>query len=130
MADKELTKKEHSAVTRRQQPAEKPVFIPAADIWETPEAMIVQLDMPGVAPERLDVQVHSGTLVIDGKIGAEPSGKTLYAEQRLGDYHREFALSDDLNPDAIDAKLANGVLTLTIGKAEKVKPRKIAITAG
>lgn len=130
MAEKELTRKEQQAVTRRQPSAEKPVFLPPADIWETPDAIIVQLDMPGVAPQNLDVHVHSGTLVIDGKVDAEPATKRLYAEQRIGDYHREFALSDDLNADAIDAKMSNGVLTLTISKAEKLKPRRIAITAG
>jgi HSP20 family molecular chaperone IbpA len=130
MADKELTKKTQAEVTRRDQQQERPVFVPAADIWETPDAMVLTLDMPGVGTDDVDINVQRGMLRIHGKTATPDHQNVLYAEQRIGDFEREFSLSDDLNMDAITAKMNAGVLTLTIGKAEKVKPKKIAITAG
>ncbi len=130
MADKELTKKTQAEVTRRDQQAERPVFLPAADIWETPEAIVLTLDMPGVGADDVDVNVQRGMLRVHGKAATTDNENVLYAEQRVGDFEREFTLSDDLNPDAITAKMNAGVLTLTVGKAEKVKPKKIAISAG
>lgn len=130
MANKELAKKNQAAVTRREQEEERAVFVPAADIWETPEAIVLRLDMPGVEPNAVEVNVERGTLVVDGKVAAQKAEKVLYAEQRLGDFHREFALSDDLDTGAITAQMAAGVLTLTVAKAAKVKPRKVAISVG
>lgn len=130
MTDKELSKKTQAAVTRREQPQEKPTFVPSADIWETPDAIVLQLDMPGVGPDGVDVQVKHGTLTVHGAVNGERGEKILYAEQRIGNYHREFSLSEDLDTDSIAARMNAGVLTLTVAKAEKVKPRKIAITAG
>lgn len=130
MADKELTKKQQTEVTRREQPQERPVFVPAADIWETPEAIVLKMDMPGVGPDDVEVNVQHGTLTVLGRVTPERTERILYAEQRIGDYQSEFALSEDLDPDTITAQMNAGVLTLTVGKAAKVKPRKIAITAG
>lgn len=128
MKDKELTQTQQSDIARREQ--ERPVFVPAADIWETPEAITLRLDMPGVGPEDVEVNVQRGTLHVRGKVNAKAPQTALYAEQRVGDFEREFSLSEDLNTDNVTAAMHAGVLTLTIGKAEKVKPRKIAITAG
>jgi len=130
MTDKELAKKNPSAVTRREHEPERAVFVPAADIWETPEAIVLRLDMPGVEPDAVDVKVERGTLIVDGKVTNNQNAKVLYAEQRSGDFHREFSLSDDLDTNAISARMNAGVLTLTVAKAAKVKPRKIAIAAG
>lgn len=130
MTDKEMTKKTQAAVTRREQQEDRAVFVPAADIRETPEAIELKLDMPGVAPDDVEVNVQRGMLRIHGKAAAPRREMALYAEQRIGDYEREFTLSDDLDPDAVTAKMNAGVLTLTVGKAAKVKPRRIAITAG
>ncbi len=129
MADKELTKKTQADVTRRQQPQERPVFVPAADIWETPDAITLKLDMPGVGPDEVDVNVQRGTLRVHGKVNADTPETVLYAEQRFGDFEREFTLSEDLDTDNVTAAMNAGVLTLTIGKADKVKPRKIAVKA-
>jgi HSP20 family protein len=129
MADKELTKKTQADVTRRQQPQDRPVFVPAADIWETPDAITLKLDMPGVGPDEVDVNVQRGTLRVHGKVNADTPETVLYAEQRFGDFEREFTLNEDLDTDNVTAAMNAGVLTLTIGKADKVKPRKIAVKA-
>jgi HSP20 family protein len=129
MAEKELTKKTQADVTRRQRPEERPVFVPAADIWETDDAITLKLDMPGVGPDDVEVNVQRGTLRVRGTVKAETPETVLYAEQRIGDFEREFAISEDLDTDKITATMNAGVLTLTIGKADKVKPRKITVSA-
>lgn len=130
MADKELKKTQQATVTRREQQQERPVFVPAADIWETDEAIVLKLDMPGVGPDDVEVNVQRGMLRIHGKVDTPQTETVLYAEQKIGDFEREFTLSDDLDAENIAAKMNAGVLTLTVGKAAKVKPRKIEITAG
>jgi len=123
---KAIESRNQSAVTRRH---EHDVYVPATDIRETPDAIILHMDMPGVGKENLDIKVENDTLKIHGKIDSDVLGNVLYAEQRLGDYHREFSLSSDLDQNKIDASMNAGVLTLTIAKAEKIKPRQIQISA-
>jgi len=122
---KELHKQQTQAIRRN----EKEMLLPAADIWETPEEIILKMDMPGVSKENLDIKVEGDMLKIHGKTDSQQSDNLLYAEQRTGDFHREFSLSNDLNPDKINASIQAGVLTVKIAKSEKVKPRKIHIEA-
>ena len=129
MANREITKKENqeTAVTRREQ---EQTYMPATDIRETPEAIIMQFDMPGVGKDNVDVKLDRDLLAVTGKVERQEQGNILYQEYRIGDYYREFTLSEDLDKDNITAEMQAGVLTLTIGKAERAKPRKISISGG
>jgi len=118
--------KQHTQAIRRN---EKEALLPLTDIWETPEEIILKIDMPGVDKDNLDIKVEGDMLKIHGKLESQQSGNPLYAEQRTGDFHREFSLSNDLNQDKINASITAGVLTVKIAKSEKVKPRKIQIEA-
>jgi HSP20 family protein len=122
---KDLEKQQTQAVRR----SENDTLLPQADIWETPEEIILKVDMPGVGKESLDIKVEGDMLKIHGKVEARQSGNLLYAEQRTGDFYREFSLSNDLNQDKINAAIQAGILTVKIAKSEKVKPRKIQIEA-
>lgn len=124
MKTQEITKREQAEVNRVQQPE---TFVPAADIWETEDQVILRLDMPGVAKDGVEVKVERDTLNIRGKAAATPVGTALYCEQRVGDFQRQFTLSEDLDRESIDAEMDAGVLTIRIGKAEQVKPRTIQI---
>ncbi|MGH2272712.1 Hsp20/alpha crystallin family protein [Anaerohalosphaeraceae bacterium U12dextr] len=124
---KDIEKKQQANITRRE---ERNTFLPATDIWETPEEIVLKIDMPGVSKDHLEIKIEGDTLTVHGAVPQEQPGNVLYAEQRIGDFHREFLLSDDLDRDKINAALNAGVLTLTVAKAEKVKPRKIQIHAG
>ena len=97
---------------------EGPRFIPAADIFETPEYVTVCADMPGVNPESVDVTIEKNTLSIRGNIGpAEIEGMNLiYQEFEVGDFVRNFALSDEVDRDGVQARMSNGVLELTLSK--------------
>ncbi|MBN2511410.1 MAG: Hsp20 family protein [Sedimentisphaerales bacterium] len=122
----DIEKKHQANITRRQ---ERNTFLPATDIWETPEEITLRMDMPGVSKENLEIKVEGDTLTVHGGLSQDQPGNVLYAEQRIGDFHREFSLSDDLDREKINAALNAGVLTLTVSKAEKIKPRKIQISA-
>lgn len=102
---------------------------PLANILETKDAYMLEAELPGVAKDGLEVSVENGQLTIVGhrKAGAVPE-RPLYVESRALDYRRTFELDPSINTAGIQAKLEQGVLTLTLPKAEAVKPRRITIT--
>ena len=104
-------------------------FVPRADIVETPGALLVTVDMPGVDEAAVDITVDRNLLALHGTAAAAPpAGYTLaYAEYEMGDWHREFVLPDEVKRDAIQAILKNGVLRLTLPKADPA--RKIQVRA-
>ncbi len=104
---------------------------PAVDIRETDDAFILKCDMPGVSQDKLDVTVDGNRLMIAGKVGDEPEGRAVYRETNTGNYQREFNLGDGIDRESITAEMQSGQLTISIGKSEAVKPRKIeVVTAG
>jgi HSP20 family protein len=104
-------------------------FQPATDIVETPEAVVLTFDMPAVAKENVDITIDRDTLTVTGKAEPEESGQAVYRETHVGDYRRQFTLTADADPDHVTAVMNDGVLTVTIGKAERAKPKKIQISA-
>ena len=103
---------------------------PVTDILETADEYKLRMEMPGITKDSLEVTVHNDELEIRGTVHNEvPEGKSLkYAEYSLHNYRRLFKVGEDINREGIKAELNNGVLTLTLAKAEKVKPRRIEIT--
>ena len=106
-------------------------FSPAFEVKETVEAFVLKADIPGVDEKDLDISVHNGVLSVSGSRQAEErqEGES-YAvyERQFGSFSRSFALPDIADGDRIDAKLENGVLTLTVAKRAQAKPRKISIS--
>jgi HSP20 family molecular chaperone IbpA len=104
-------------------------YTPLVDIIETDDAFIFQADMPGVSSGDVDVSFENGTLTIAGKVQPRrpENGQYIWREYGVGHFYRSFTLSTPINVDAIKAELKNGELTLTVPKAESVKPRKIEI---
>lgn len=108
-----------------------PVFIPVVDIYETEKDIVMLADMPGVKADNLDIDLRENTLTVMGDISPfeGPDEEDLMVEYEVGKYFRKFTLSDVIDQGKIDANLKDGVLTLVLPKAEKAKPRKIAITS-
>jgi HSP20 family protein len=108
-----------------------PVFIPAVDILETQNEIIVLADMPGVDNKDVEIDLRDNQLTIYGRINPEENEKEtpLYSEFSWGDFLRTFAISDLISQEKITAKMAQGVLRLVLPKAEKMKPKKITVTA-
>lgn len=117
---------EHADVVRRQ--GQNHHFQPATDIVETADAVILKFDMPGVAKESVEITIDKDTLIVVGTAEPEEAGNAIYRETYVGDYRRQFTLGADINRDRVAAQMHNGVLTVTIGKAEQAKPRRIEIT--
>lgn len=103
-------------------------FQPATDIVEMADAVVLTFDMPGVAKENVDITLDKDTLTITGQAAPEESGQAVYRETYVGDYRRQFTLTADVDPNNVTAAMNDGVLTVTIGKAERVRPKKIRIT--
>ena len=102
---------------------------PLANILETKDAYLLEAEMPGVTKEGLEVSVENGELTIVGhRAKAAPLGQAVYRESRGFDFRRAFEIDPSIDAARITAKLDQGVLTLTLPKAESVKPRKIAVT--
>jgi len=114
-------------VTRRE--GQGRCFQPATDVIETADAVLLKLDMPGVAKENVDLTIDKDMLTIVGKAEPEQAGEAVYRETYVGDYQRQFSLSADLDPANITASMNHGVLTVRIGKAERAKPRKVKVEA-
>jgi HSP20 family protein len=119
---REVEKKQESTVPTR-------AFVPAADIFEADSALTVVLEMPGVDKGRVDISVEDGMLSVQGRLdfskyeGMQP----VYTEYNIGHYRRSFSLSNKIDQEKISAEMDNGVLTITLPKAEEAKPRKIAV---
>lgn len=132
MTEQELkpqVKEEAPAKGERVRPGR--VFIPAVDIFETPEALVLVADMPGVAGDAVTIDLKENLLTIHGQV-SPPVGKQviLAQEYAIGDYYREFQVGEIVDKDKIEATVKNGVLTLTLPKAEKAKPRRIEVKSG
>ena len=101
---------------------------PEVDIFETPEGYVLHAEMPGVPKEGLEVTLENNTLTFTGHRRNEAvKGTVLYRESRPADYRRVFELDPAVDVDKIGAEMRQGVLRLTLPKAERVKPRRIEI---
>jgi HSP20 family protein len=99
---------------------------PRVDIYETEKAFVLLADMPGVAPDGLDVEAEGDTLVIRGRVNP-PATPPDYQEFELANYQRAFVLTEDLETDGITAVLKDGVLRLEIPKSPRLLPKKIPV---
>jgi HSP20 family molecular chaperone IbpA len=128
----ETGKKEVAAAQQEERTRERRVYTPAVDIIEGKDATTVIADMPGVDEASVDVTLEKNILEIYGKVDPDiPQEMNLaISEYGIGDYHRRFTLSDEIDRDRIQATVKNGVLRLILPRAEKVKTRKIEVTAG
>ena len=105
------------------------VFTPPVDIIETDNELKLYADMPGTDKESINITVDQNILTVRGNVDVAPvEGYELeYAEYEVGDYQRSFTLNDTINQEKIEANYDNGVLELTLPKAEKAKPMSIKV---
>ena len=105
-------------------------YIPAVDIVERENELLLLADMPGVQPADLDITCERGELTIHGRVAPRQNGEQtnfLLHEYGVGDFHRRFKLGDGLDASRIEANLHAGVLTLHLPKAQEILPRKIKV---
>ncbi len=101
---------------------------PEVNIFETKDGYVLEAEMPGVDKGGLEITLEGTEITIVGRRHSEaPSGEALFRECPGADYRREFELDPAINTGKISAKMEQGILTLTLPKSERVKPRRIAV---
>jgi HSP20 family molecular chaperone IbpA len=115
------------------QQAQEPTLAlaPPADIFEDADGFSIVLDMPGVTKERLTVRADRNELTVEGEASIDmPQGmEAAYAEIRSAHYRRSFVLTNELDAEAVEASMKNGVLTIRVPKRAEMKPRQIEVQA-
>jgi Molecular chaperone (small heat shock protein) len=120
-----LVRENRNAVQRR---AEQFVT-PVASVVEDGDAYLLKVEMPGVNKEGLEISVENNELTITGRgTLAQIEGTLIHRESRTEDFRRVFELDPSIDTSKISARIDQGFLTLTLPKAEQVKPRKIAVS--
>jgi HSP20 family molecular chaperone IbpA len=130
---KELQAKEkHEVAAPGEQTRPGLVFTPEVDIFETDHEITVLADMPGVAADGVNIELRDGVLTLNGDVKPweGPDESDVLVEFEIGKYYRQFTLSDAIDQNKIDGKLEDGVLRLTLPKAQKAVPRQITVSAG
>ncbi|MEW6304822.1 MAG: Hsp20/alpha crystallin family protein [Verrucomicrobiota bacterium] len=126
---KTLAKKdERAAAPERSQQTNHTFAVPRVDIVETRDEYVLEAEMPGVNQDGLEVLLEDQELTLVGRrVANVAKGELVYRESTGRDYRRVFALDPSIDTQRIVANMEQGVLTLRLPKAEKVKPRKIQI---
>jgi HSP20 family protein len=122
------------AVEKNRPPLEPPesYFVPATDIYETADELVVMADLPGISPEGLDVTLEDNILVLRARprpAPADADGDVLLQEFSAGEFYRAFQLPADYDTARVSATLRQGVLTLRLPKSERLRPRRIEVKA-
>lgn len=99
-----------------------------ADVEETDDAYIVDIDLPAVKPEDVNLEIRDNMLRITGEVKErQRTGVLRRKGRRVGQFEHVVALPGDVDPSKVDATLANGVLTVRVGKTASSQPRKIEV---
>jgi len=102
---------------------------PAADVTETEDAYLVEVELPGVKREDITIDLVGSELAISGELTEkERQGLFRHRTRRTGQFSYQVTLPRDVDADKIEASLADGVLTVRVPKSEAAKPRRIAIS--
>ncbi len=105
-------------------------FVPTTDVAETESCFEVTVDLPGLKPEEVDVEMKDGALWISGRREEEKeeTGKTYHCvERRHGEFRRVLPLPSTIDESKIEAKVENGVLKVSIPKSEEAKAKHIEV---
>jgi HSP20 family protein len=108
----------------------RPAIMPM-DAWREGDVFVLEFDLPGVAPDTLDIDVERNVLTIKAERPSRSGDWEMLASERpTGLFSRQLVLGDNLDLDRVDANYDGGVLRLRVPVAEKAKPRKIEIARG
>jgi HSP20 family molecular chaperone IbpA len=108
------------------------IFTPAVDIFETEKEITLLADMPGVKTDDLTIDLRDNTLTLTAETAPVDTRdeQDILTEYETGKYYRQFTLGELIDQEAIDAKLNDGVLRLSLPKVEKATPKKITVKTG
>jgi HSP20 family protein len=106
-------------------------FTPYLDIISKKDDFVVMADVPGALKDGVDISLEKGVLSVKAKVGTPEVGDLpmIHREYMTGDYEFSLRISEGVNTEKIEAELKNGVLILTLPRAEEVKPKQIKVSA-
>ena len=132
-----MTRKNDVNVIRQMSPLvsertekERDYALPATDVYESADAYVMMLDMPGASKETISVNLDGTTLIVKGdvKVGHREDASMLVNELRSQGYYRAYRLGEGINQNGIDARFEHGILTVKLFKTEESQRRQINIS--
>lgn len=132
MNEKSQGEQQEGTVVKTEKARANRVYRPYIDIQETPEELTLLADLPGASADGVDVTFENGTLTLHAKVADRgvTGANYLWREYGVGDFHREFTVSEAIDAERIQAEFRDGVLTLHLPKTPVAKPRRITVNAG
>ncbi len=109
------------------------MWTPSTDLREDDNEIVIKMDLPAVKPEDVDIELTRDTLVVKGERkfdDIERRKDYVRVERQFGTFQRSWTIATAVQAEAIKAEFKDGVLTITLPKAEAAKPRKVQVTAG
>jgi HSP20 family protein len=106
------------------------MVLPKVDLKETDANYVLEAEMPGLTDKDFEVKIENDLLTLSSVQKSEKEEKKdkyLYRERSVSSFKRSFVVPKDADVEKVDARYANGILTLTIGKSEKAKPKTIEV---
>lgn len=122
--NKEIAKREEHRIEKTREVIE---IIPAVDIYENDDEILLHADMPGVVKENIAVNIDNGTLSLSGIRQLKTDGASAWEEFTDVEYARRFSVPQSIDVERVEAELRNGVLRLHLPKSEASRPRQIEI---
>jgi HSP20 family protein len=104
-------------------------WAPLADVSETEDSYIVEIDVPGARKDQIDVQLSERELIVTGQIEEQKRERRHRKMRRTGQFELRTMLPGEVDADRVEAHLADGVLTITVPKEQAAKPRHIEVSA-
>jgi HSP20 family protein len=104
---------------------------PALDLYQSSDNVIAVVELPGMRKEEIEISLHDGTLTISGERKRESSSngdKAERTERYIGTFRRSIALPTRVDANKVRATYRDGILTVTLPKAEEVKPKQIQVS--
>jgi HSP20 family protein len=110
-------------------PESNRVYRPNVDVCENNDELVLWVDMPGADAGSIEIKFEDGTLALHGRVKPRQSEDTAYLLQEygVGDFYREFQVTEKINVAGIRAEYTDGVLKVTLPKVEAVKPRRVEV---
>jgi HSP20 family protein len=121
------------AVDETGSPANTASFVPAVDIYEDEQALVLKLEVPGLKPEDLDLRVENQSLIVKGerRFEAEEKAENFHRiERRFGTFARSFTLPQTIDTESITAGYDAGVLRIQLAKKPESKPKQVKVAIG
>jgi HSP20 family protein len=126
-----MNEDKEQAQDRAEDTRKEPSFRPDVDIVETDKAIIIHVDMPGVAEDAVEVRLEDDVLSLVGTISKDDYADLtpVYTEYSVGNFRRRFSISSEVSAEKIEGRMSDGVLELVLPKVGSAQPRQIPITA-